>query len=119
MDDFLLFVHVLAAFLLVAAVVPYTAYALGWAPPAHGMTISNRLWDLGALGTLVFGIWLALRQDAYDFFDGWIIAALVLWAAAMYSDMNARAAGHATGWHWMRVVLTIAILVVMVYKPGV
>ena len=31
-------------------------------------------------GTLVFGIWLAISLDAYQLWDGWVIAALVLWA---------------------------------------
>ena len=33
----------------------------------------------GLVGTLVFGIWLALSVGGYDLWDGWIIAALVLW----------------------------------------
>ena len=29
---------------------------------------------------LVFGIWLAIDLDAYQLWDGWILASLVLWA---------------------------------------
>lgn len=36
----------------------------------------------GTLGTLVFGIWLAIERDEYQVWDGWILAALVLWAIA-------------------------------------
>jgi hypothetical protein len=32
--------------------------------------------------TLGFGIWLAISLDAYHPWDGWIIAAIVLWAVA-------------------------------------
>ncbi|MBA3384582.1 MAG: hypothetical protein H0T20_08015 [Actinobacteria bacterium] len=37
---------------------------------------------VGTLSTLVFGIWLAIERDEYKVWDGWIIAALVLWAIA-------------------------------------
>ena len=38
--------------------------------------VADRCWDVGGLGTLIFGIWLALNLDQYDFFDGWILLAL-------------------------------------------
>ena len=37
---------------------------------------------IGAVGTIAFGIWLALSVGNYDIWDGWIIAAIVLWAIA-------------------------------------
>jgi hypothetical protein len=40
------------------------------------------LWDLGGLATLVLGIWLAIYVDGYEVWDGWIIAAIVLWLVA-------------------------------------
>ena len=54
-------------------VVTYTAVALG--APATGRTlfVADRCWDVGGLGTLVLGIWLALNLDQYDFWDGWIL----------------------------------------------
>jgi hypothetical protein len=30
----------------------------------------------------VFGIWLAVSLDAYEVWDGWVIAAIVLWVIA-------------------------------------
>jgi uncharacterized membrane protein len=36
----------------------------------------------GAGGTILFGIWLAFSKDSYAIWDGWIIAAIVLWAIA-------------------------------------
>ena len=42
--------------------------------------LGRRLWDVGGLLTLVFGVWLAL--DDYDILDGWILTALVLWVVA-------------------------------------
>ena len=44
--------------------------------------VADRCWDVGGLGTLVLGIWLALNLDEYDFFDGWILGAIVLWFVA-------------------------------------
>jgi uncharacterized membrane protein len=37
---------------------------------------------IGAGGTIVLGLWLAFSVGGYDIWDGWIIAALVLWAIA-------------------------------------
>ena len=37
----------------------------------------------GGIGTLVFGIWLAIRLDHVQIWSGWIIAAIVLWAVAV------------------------------------
>ena len=37
---------------------------------------------VGRMGTIVFGIWLAFSVGGYDIWDGWIIAAIVLWAIA-------------------------------------
>lgn len=37
---------------------------------------------IGAVGTIVIGIYLAFAVDSYAIWDGWIIAALVLWAVA-------------------------------------
>ena len=31
---------------------------------------------------LLLGIWLALEVDSYELWDGWIIAAIVLWLIA-------------------------------------
>ena len=46
------------------------------APPALA------LWNAGGIGVLLFGIWLALEVDGYELWDGWIIAAIVLWLVA-------------------------------------
>lgn len=89
--DWLLFLHVLAAFAVLAAVTLYSyLVVLGFssdrpAEVARGfrlMRTGDVLMAAGAGGTLVFGIWLAIQVDGYAVWDGWIIAALVLWAAA-------------------------------------
>jgi hypothetical protein len=37
---------------------------------------------LGLIGVIAFGIWLAILRDAFQVWDGWVIAAIVLWAIA-------------------------------------
>ena len=37
---------------------------------------------IGAGGTIVLGIWLAFRSAATTIWDGWIIAAIVLWVVS-------------------------------------
>ena len=80
MYDTLLFLHVLAAFALVATVVIFSAFALGASPDARVLTVGNALWTIGGLGTIIFGVWLALYVQGYEIWDGWIITAIVLWA---------------------------------------
>ena len=44
---------------------------------------------IGMAGTLVFGIWLAISLDAYKLWDGWVIAALILWAIGGFLGQKA------------------------------
>jgi hypothetical protein len=124
MDDFLLFVHVLSAFMLMAAVVIYSGFSFGVPSSPSNVRTAEILWGVGGVGTLVFGIWLALKNDAYDFFDGWIIGALFLWAAANETGRRALVATKAGNiqamlpWQVARTAIVVALLVVMIYKPG-
>src|SRR4029453_6246266 len=47
--------------------------------------IGGPLIAAGAGLTLVLGIWLAIDLDAYQPWDGWVIAAIVLWAIGGYA----------------------------------
>jgi hypothetical protein len=122
--DTLLFLHLLAAFMLAVTVVTYTAVALG--APASGRTlfVADRCWDVGGLGTLVLGIWLALHLDEYGFFDGWILGAIVLWMVATGLGVRARIGAEdlspdrAKVIHWLRTVAIVGLLVLMIWKPG-
>jgi hypothetical protein len=133
--DTLLFLHVLAAFAIVATVVVFSAFAFGLTPDSRVLAVGNVLWAVGGLGTLVFGIWLALYVKGYEIWDGWIIAAIVLWAIATELGRRAQVgytalAGAAEGgvaiaearqaalMHWLRSLVVLALLVVMIYKPG-
>jgi hypothetical protein len=37
---------------------------------------------VGLVGVISFGIWLAIFRDAFQVWDGWVIAAIVLWGIA-------------------------------------
>jgi hypothetical protein len=132
-SDTLLFLHVLAAFMLVATVVIFTAVGLGVATSPRVLDLANVLWAVGGLGTLVLGIWLAIDLSAYQPWDGWIIGAIVLWAlatetgrraqlgfaeAAPGQDATLEPSQGAMLMHWLRTALILALLVVMIYRPG-
>jgi hypothetical protein len=118
--DTLLFFHVLAAFMLGATVVVSSALVLGAPAAPRTSTVANVLWDVGGLGTLVFGVWLALYVDGYEIWDGWILAAIVLWAIATELGRRARdvAVANAATWHWLRTLFVVLLLADMVWKPG-
>jgi uncharacterized membrane protein len=90
--EWLLALHVLAAFSLVAALVVFSVViALGWRTSSPGTTVrlfravrgGDALFAIGAVGTIVFGIWLAFHVGEYSIFDLWIVGAIVLWAVLM------------------------------------
>ena len=129
MYDWLLFLHLISAFLLAVTVVIYSAVAIGVTTPGRTRFVADRCWDVGGLGTLIFGIWLALNLDQYDFFDGWILGALVLWfiATGLGQTIQRRVnAPDGTGddaralasMHWIRTIVIIGLLVLMIWKPG-
>jgi hypothetical protein len=120
----LLFFHLIAAFLLAVTVVMYSAVALGATSSPRMLFVADRCWDVGGLGTLIFGIWLALNLEQYDFFDFWILFALLLWfvATGLGQSVQRRIGGEDTSavnaMHWIRTIVVIALLVTMVWKPG-
>jgi len=154
LTDWLLALHVLSAFAWIAALAIYSVLVLGlWraALPSEAVRlfrvsrVGDALIALGMIGTIVFGIWLAL--DEYSITDGWIIAALLLWVAAAavggrtgtaYKVVNDRARSlvadgqdkpspefaalarsrRGAVLHTVGSVLALVILIVMVYKPG-
>src|SRR5215213_8890689 len=108
MYDWLLFFHLLAAFMLAVTVVIYSAVAIGVTAPGRTLFVADRCWDVGGLGTLILGIWLALHLDEYGFFDGWILGAIALWfvATGLGVGMQRRLAADAEAdiavMHWLR-----------------
>jgi hypothetical protein len=89
LDDWILALHLLAAFAFVAALIGFWGMiAAGWNArlPREVLAIFRLspflqvLVAVGGAGTIVFGIWLAISLAAYHPWDGWVIAAIVLWA---------------------------------------
>ena len=88
LDDWLLAFHVLSAFSLVAGIFLFWALIVVGRridTPAATLELSpvakvgNATVGIGMVGTIVFGVWLAFSIGNYDIWDGWIIAAIVLW----------------------------------------
>jgi hypothetical protein len=155
-DDWMLALHVLSAVAFVSGMVlfwvlivtvrridtPDETLRLG--PLAK---VGNAAVGIGLGGTIVLGIWLAFSVGGYDIWDGWILAALVLWliaaelgrrtgAAYMEGPTKAQelAAAGLTGpnaellalnrtstgllMHTLASVVVVLILIDMIWKPG-
>jgi uncharacterized membrane protein len=100
LDDWVLALHLLASFAFVGAILGFWAMVLAaWRADRPGdLRAIFRLNPylaaavaVGSLAALVFGIWLALSLDAYKVWDGWIIAAIVLWLVAGAAGQRASA----------------------------
>ena len=105
LNDWILALHLLSAFALVATLVLFSILIVaGWNVDTPGPTVSvgrvarvgNVAVAIGMGGTILFGIWLAISLDAYQVWDGWVIAAIVLWGIA-------GATGGVTGKEYTRV----------------
>lgn len=155
LNDWILSLHLLSAFGMLGAQVVFTTMIVSlWRTESTRRVTSYMLVSrigtvmviAGAVGTLVFGVWLSLAKEPYDIWDVWIVASLVLWLVAgalggqggtLYGNAALDAAKlHEQGIEtspelrtaygpsrafWLHVagtVLVVAILVLMVWKPG-
>ena len=127
--DWLLLFHLIGAFAAMGSVVVFSVLLLGGrnVAAAELTFLGRRLWDVGGMLTLVFGIWLALDLDQYDFFDGWILLALALWMVAgatgirlglAFDGDEPPAPGRVNVLYAVMAISVTALLVVMIYKPG-
>ena len=91
LNDWLVALHLWSAFALVASMVLFWVLVVAARDCdsieetiAYGRVggIGSKVVGFGFGGTIVFGVWLAFNKDSYAIWDGWIIAALVLWAVA-------------------------------------
>jgi uncharacterized membrane protein len=90
-DDWILALHLLSAFAYVAGMIVFWVLIVAvrrtdapdgtirMAPVVKVGTIAT---GVGAVGTIVFGLWLTFSVGGYRIWNFWIIAALVLWAIA-------------------------------------
>lgn len=155
-DDWLLALHVLSAFSFVAGIILFwvlivavrrTDTAVGTIRMGPMARVGNAAVGIGMGGTIVLGIWLAFSYGGYDIWDGWIVAALVLWVlgaalgqrtGAAYVEgvkkaQELHAAGH-TGpsaellainrtsrgllLHALSSLVVLLVLIDMIWKPG-
>jgi hypothetical protein len=129
--EWLLFLHLLAAFLLVAGLVAYSVmvFASGGAVVARALGLpALALWNAGGLGVIVFGVWLALEVDGYELWDGWVIAAIVLWFVAsgaggrlgtgVREGTPVQAIDGARAMVAVMALATVLLLLDMIFKPG-
>ena len=133
--EWLLFLHVSGAFAILATVVLYGAVVAAAGAPAQlrgrFVRLGNVLFTVGAVLTLVFGIWLAIDDDQYELWDGWLIAAFVLWAVAGAVEQRFRrslAGGDTTDapararntslMYGLLAAVVLLFLVLMITKPG-
>ena len=89
--DWLLFLHVLGAFAVIASVTFFWLVLLStWNVdrPVLGPVMARLTKPaeivvmVGGIMVLVFGIWLTFDVDGYGLGDGWILGGLVMWAVA-------------------------------------
>jgi uncharacterized membrane protein len=90
-DDWILALHVLSAFAWAAGMIVFWVLIVavrrtdtpeGTIRMGPVVKVGNASVGIGMGGAIVFGIWLAFSVGGYDIWDGWIIAALLLWIAA-------------------------------------
>ena len=155
LDDWILALHLLSAFALVGAEVVFSIMIVAlWRSDSPARVASTMplarvgtvLVMAGITGTIVFGVWLAISRDEYQLWDGWVIAALVLWAIGGFlgqksgegyqagGELGAKltaegvtsspelvetfGASRAFWLHWATVLVVVLIIVDMIWKPG-
>jgi hypothetical protein len=130
MYDTLLFLHVLGAFLLVVTLGAFWAMYLAgtpaWITPLG--TLAFPRWGLGSVAVLVFGIWLSFDVSVYNVYDGWIVAAIVLWlvqgafGSKLSQGYKKMAVGvgerPALSAHLIASGAVLLLLIDMIWKPG-
>jgi uncharacterized membrane protein len=88
LDDWVLALHVVSAFVFVGGVAFFWVLlvAVRQADTPEGTLrlvplarVADATVAVGAMGTIVLGIWLAFSVGGYDIWDAWIVAAIVLW----------------------------------------
>ena len=154
--DWALAVHVLSAFAYVGGLVLFWVLIVAVRridTPQETLRmepivkVGNVVVGIGAVGTIVVGIYLAFAVDSYAIWNGWIIAAIILWAisgalgqrtgAAYMQGMNKAKELDAAGksgpdqellalnrtqagvvLHALTSLVVLLILVDMIFKPG-
>ena len=53
------------------------------------LPVANIVVVVGSLGVIIFGVWLAIALDGIEVWNGWVIAAIILWAVASETGRRA------------------------------
>jgi hypothetical protein len=97
-EDWIFAIHLLSAATLVGALVMswILTVALRSVETADTTLSFNRVAmvaataiGVGLVGAIGFGIWLAILRDAFHVWDGWVIAAIILWCIATAAIVRA------------------------------
>ncbi len=88
--DWMLALHLLAAFAVAAALVLYTVLVASGRRGSATLEQARLLFRVAPVATpliaggsvlvLIFGVILALKSDRFEIWNGWIVAGIVLWA---------------------------------------
>jgi hypothetical protein len=98
LDDWVLALHVLSAVAYGAGIILFWVLVVAVrTTDTPGATVrmgpvvrvGNIAIGIGAAGTIILGIWLALSVGDHDLWDGWIIAAIVLWVISAFVGKRA------------------------------
>jgi hypothetical protein len=155
-DDWVLALHVVSAFAVVAGMTLFwlLVVAVRRTDTPEGTLrlgpltkVADSAVGVGMGGTIILGVWLAFSVGGYDIWDGWIIAALLLWAilgalgqrtsaayvASVKKAQELRAAGRTGSSEELRAlnrtqkglvlqlltsIVVLLIILDMIWKPG-
>lgn len=131
--DWLLALHVISAFGILAGVVASWTLVLATRARILGPAEAGRFGGIAGPMTaasaglaLVFGVWLVIDVDAYEILDAWILVPIVLWAIMQVTGPLAGRAfregpsGRRRGISLLALNTAFAtiILILMIWKPG-
>jgi hypothetical protein len=135
-EDWIFALHLLMAATLVGSLVMSWIVVVGlWSADAPGATLGlNRVGmvatattGVGLVGSIAFGIWLAVLRDAFQLWDGWVLAAIALWIVATlllvraFAEHADPASNRGVKGLWLRALASLAIVLIvvdMIWKPG-
>jgi hypothetical protein len=126
--DTLLFLHLLSAAALFAAIFCVSASVLGAQLQPRVVRPFLVLSQAGLLGVFLFGLALAIDIDDYDPWDVWVLIAIGLWLAAggagdrvvrgyREADAGAAVSPDVARAHWVHTAVVVLLLADMVWKP--
>ena len=99
-DDWMLALHVLSAFAVVAGLILFWVVIVaarrtdtpeGTLRMGPLTRVADAAIGIGMGGTILLGIWLAFSVGGYDIWDLWIVAAIALWLIA--AELGRRTGG--------------------------